>query len=215
MHALSTATVLGRDCEFSIDELVAGRPVVVQVDGECQLVMLARTASVASTAFLIRHGSGLLIAAMDVADLRRLQVPAIHPLSGGPEFHVAVDAADGITTGISASDRARTIRLLADPDCQPASLQRPGHVMLGRVDLAENSSTGKPFNCAAMLAELAAGPGVPSVLTALESVDGLHTAQPDEGAAFADEHDLAFVSSDEISREWYRTFTGGVDDWFG
>jgi 3,4-dihydroxy 2-butanone 4-phosphate synthase/GTP cyclohydrolase II len=96
------------------------------------LAFPAATATTAQLHFAIRHSSGLIHAAMPGALLDALRVPD-QPVLGaensGAGFTVAVDAAAGIGTGISAKDRARTVRVLADPRTAAADLIRPGHVL--------------------------------------------------------------------------------------
>ena len=79
----------------------------------------------------MRHGSGLLCAPMPQAWADRLHLPPMVTDNQDPRrtaYTVSVDAATGVGTGISAADRARTVRLLADPDSGPQDLIRPGHV---------------------------------------------------------------------------------------
>ncbi|MET4165998.1 MULTISPECIES: 3,4-dihydroxy-2-butanone-4-phosphate synthase [Gordonia] len=122
--------------ERCVDQLRLGRPVIVIDDAdrenEADLVMPAQFADVDDIAFFLEHASGFLCVAMTADRLAELELPPMvddptDPL--GTAFTVSVDAAVGVTTGISAADRARTIRTLADPDVGPTDLTRPGHVM--------------------------------------------------------------------------------------
>ncbi|GAA1391274.1 hypothetical protein GCM10009613_33430 [Pseudonocardia kongjuensis] len=112
----------------------AGRPVLVTGCAgpvPVQLVADPATAGPAGTAWLIRHGSGLLTAPLTAGRAVLLGLPPMSVTAdsrrGGPT--VTVDAATGIGTGISAVDRARTLRVLADPGASRSDLTRPGHVM--------------------------------------------------------------------------------------
>jgi 3,4-dihydroxy 2-butanone 4-phosphate synthase/GTP cyclohydrolase II len=101
-------------------------------ENEGDAIMAAEFATKASIAWIIRHSSGLLCAPMtkDVAD--RLELPLMVVDNQDPKktaYTVTADAATGITTGISAFDRARTLRVLADPCSRPSDLIRPGHVL--------------------------------------------------------------------------------------
>ncbi|WP_353809200.1 GTP cyclohydrolase II [Agromyces sp. SYSU T00194] len=116
--------------------LRAGRPVLVADDegreNEGDAIISAGLASQEWIAWMVRHTSGYLCAPMpnDLAD--RLELPLMTLDSQDARrtaYTITVDAADGVTTGISASDRAHTLRVLADPDATPASLIRPGHVV--------------------------------------------------------------------------------------
>ncbi|MFC5287077.1 3,4-dihydroxy-2-butanone-4-phosphate synthase [Actinokineospora guangxiensis] len=119
----------------AVMDLRAGRPVIVVDDedreNEGDLVMAAEHATTQALAFYMRHTSGLVCAPMapEVAD--RLLLPPMVARNEDPEqtaYTVSVDAADGIGSGISAADRAHTLRRLADPAIEPAGLRRPGHV---------------------------------------------------------------------------------------
>lgn len=116
-------------------ELAAGRSVIVvdRSDGfAASIVLAAELASPQSMAFLVRHTSGFVCVAMPTTDLVRLDLPpmrGVRETTGRPDFAVSVDAATGVSTGISAADRARTVRLLADPKSSAGDLTRPGHVI--------------------------------------------------------------------------------------
>ncbi|MEW1953751.1 3,4-dihydroxy-2-butanone-4-phosphate synthase [Terrabacter sp. NPDC080008] len=122
--------------EEAFEALRAGRPVLVLDDedreNEGDLVLAAQTATEDWMAWTIRHSSGYLCAPMpgDVAD--RLHLPLMVAENRDPlrtAYTVSVDAAAGITTGISAADRLRTVQVLADPGSTAADLIRPGHVL--------------------------------------------------------------------------------------
>ena len=122
--------------EQALDALRAGRPVLVadneDRENEADVVLAAQTASTEWIAWTIRHSSGYLCAPMTAARADALELPLMVPQSQDPRrtaYTVTVAAADAITTGISAADRARTIRILADPDATAADLIRPGHVL--------------------------------------------------------------------------------------
>jgi 3,4-dihydroxy 2-butanone 4-phosphate synthase/GTP cyclohydrolase II len=122
--------------EEALAALRAGRPVLVTDDedreNEGDVVLAAETLTSEWMAWTIRHSSGYICAPMpdEVAD--RLSLPLMVPDNRDPlrtAYTVTVDAAEGTTTGISAADRARTVRTLADPDATADSLIRPGHVV--------------------------------------------------------------------------------------
>ncbi|GAA1989675.1 3,4-dihydroxy-2-butanone-4-phosphate synthase [Terrabacter lapilli] len=122
--------------EEAFEALRSGRPVLVLDDedreNEGDLVLAAETATEEWMAWTIRHSSGYLCAPMpgDVAD--RLELPLMVAENRDPlrtAYTVSVDAASGITTGISAADRLRTVQVLAHPDSVPADLIRPGHIL--------------------------------------------------------------------------------------
>ncbi|MFW6690562.1 bifunctional 3,4-dihydroxy-2-butanone-4-phosphate synthase/GTP cyclohydrolase II [Streptomyces sp. MAR4 CNX-425] len=123
--------------ERAIEEIAAGRPVVVVDDedreNEGDLVAAAELITPATVAFMMRECSGMICMPMAGEDLDRLAIPQMvqrNTESMRTAFTVTVDAspAHGVGTGISASDRATTIRLLADPAAAPADFVRPGHI---------------------------------------------------------------------------------------
>lgn len=82
--------------------------------------------------FMATHGRGLICAPISQEIAERLGLPLMvrrNTESHGTNFTVAVDAADGVTTGISSADRARTVRVLANPLSEPQDLVRPGHIL--------------------------------------------------------------------------------------
>ena len=122
--------------EEALAAVAAGRPVVV-VDGEDRenegdLIVAAELIDVATMSFVVRHTSGFVCVALPGGECERLALPPLH--AGGTDafgtaYRVTVDAVDGVSTGISARDRARTARLLADATTGPGDLSRPGHVV--------------------------------------------------------------------------------------
>jgi 3,4-dihydroxy 2-butanone 4-phosphate synthase/GTP cyclohydrolase II len=112
------------------DELGRGHPAVVHNGREAVFVLPLAEVSAPAVAFLVRRGSGLLIAALPRDRCDELGLPRMWGAFERPsDYCVTVDAADGITTGISATDRAATLGRLADPAAGPADFTRPGHVL--------------------------------------------------------------------------------------
>jgi 3,4-dihydroxy 2-butanone 4-phosphate synthase / GTP cyclohydrolase II len=121
--------------EHAIAEIAAGRAVVVIDDedreNEGDIVFAAEHATAELVGFAVRWTSGVLCVPLAGADCDRLVLPpmcAVNEDRKGTAYTVSVDARAGVTTGISAAERARTIRALADPATRPADLTRPGHV---------------------------------------------------------------------------------------
>jgi len=122
--------------ELALEHLRRGRPVVVVDDesreNEGDVVLSAELASAEWIAWTVRVSSGFVCAPMtnEIAD--RLDLPpmvAHNEDARGTAYTVSVDAAAGVTTGISASDRATTLRTLASPTSVRDDLHRPGHVL--------------------------------------------------------------------------------------
>jgi len=122
--------------ETALAQLRLGRPVLVVDDdhreNEGDVVLSAELATTQWVAWTVRHSSGLLCAPMPDAVADRLQLPLMvrdNQDPRGTAYTVSVDARDGVTTGISAADRTRTVRVLADPTAGPGDVVRPGHVL--------------------------------------------------------------------------------------
>lgn len=121
--------------ETAIQTIAAGGTVIVTDDegreNEGDLVMAAEKATPELVNMMIRHARGLICVPMTEPQLKRL---GINPMvqqnreAHRTAFTVSVDATEGITTGISAFDRARTIKLLSDPDTRSDELVQPGHI---------------------------------------------------------------------------------------
>lgn len=124
------------DIPTALVALRAGKPVIVADDegreNEGDIVMAAQFASQEWIAFTVRHTSGYLCAPMPNETADRLGLPLMVAQSQDPRgtaYTVSVDAANRLSTGISASDRANTLRVLADPESTPESIIRPGHIL--------------------------------------------------------------------------------------
>lgn len=194
----------------AVTDLRAGRMVIVvdaenpQDDGD--LMFAAAHATPERVAFMVRHTSGILCVPMPASDLDRLHLPPMVVVNEDPRgvgYSVTVDARTGITSGISAADRAHTISLLANPATQPSDLSRPGHVFpLRAVDGGVLRRAGHT-EAAVDLARLA---GLPPVAVIGEVVD-------DDGAvargerlrAFASQHGLTIVTMADLIAYRRRT----------
>jgi 3,4-dihydroxy 2-butanone 4-phosphate synthase/GTP cyclohydrolase II len=121
--------------ERALREIAAGRPVVVVDDpgreNEGDLIMAAEDATPEWMAFFMRYSTGIICAPMTGELCDRLELAPMHHVNQdrkGTAFTVSVDARDGITTGVSAADRARTLTVLADPKSGRDAVTRPGHL---------------------------------------------------------------------------------------
>lgn len=123
----------------TIPEVIAdirkGRMVIVTDDAdrenEGDLVMAASKVTATAVNFMAKHGRGLICAPVTEERAQKLglqRMVAHNREMYATDFTVSVDAAKGITTGISANDRAATIRVLVNADSRPADLVQPGHV---------------------------------------------------------------------------------------
>src|SRR5580658_685292 len=100
-------------------------------ENEGDLLMAAESVTPAAINFMARHGRGLICVPTTFERLKQLgieQMVAQNAETFRTDFQVSVDAAKGVTTGISAADRALTIKIMADPTAVPEDLVQPGHV---------------------------------------------------------------------------------------
>ncbi len=189
--------------EQAVADIAAGRPVVVVDDAdrenEGDLVFAASLASPELLAFTIRYARGLICVPMLGEDLDRLKLPQMtsdNQEHMGTAFTISVDAREGITTGISAADRARTIQLLADPGTQAGDLVRPGHLFPLRY--AEGGVLRRRGHTEAAV-DLARLAGLPPAGVVAEVVndDGTMARLP-RLREFADEHGLTLISIEQL-----------------
>lgn len=125
----------GQRVETALERLRAGQ-VIILVDDESRenegdLVLAAEHATPEQINFMAKHGRGLVCLSLTEERTRQLDLPLMvkdNQARHGTGFTVSIDAREGITTGISAADRAHTIRLAVDPQCTPHDLVRPGHI---------------------------------------------------------------------------------------
>lgn len=185
--------------EVAVAEIAAGRPVVVldaaDREDEGDLVMAAEHMTPAWMAFFVRHGTGYVCAPMEESRADRLGLPlmvARGEESMGTAFTVTVDAREGVGTGISAADRARTTRLLADDATTAADLVRPGHLAPLRARAGGVLTRPGHTEAAVDLARLA-GCAPVGVIVELVDDDGSMRRAP-SCRALADEHDLVVVT---------------------
>ena len=183
----------------AIAAIAAGHAVVVVDDedreNEGDLVFAASKATAELVGFMIRHTSGVVCVPMRGEELDRLNLPPMTYVNEdrkGTAYSVSVDARDGISTGISAADRARTIRTLVDSATEPWEITRPGHVFPLRAQpggvLQRAGHTEASVDLAALAGLAPAG-----VICELVNDDGSMMRAP-ECRAFADEHGLLMVS---------------------
>lgn len=121
--------------EDIIADIAAGKIVIVTDDedreNEGDLIAAASGITPESINFMATHGRGLICTPITERRARELDLPIMVQRNmerHGTNFTVSVDAAEGITTGISAADRARTIQIIADPKTRPTDLVQPGHI---------------------------------------------------------------------------------------
>lgn len=185
----------------AIADVAAGKAVVVVDDedreNEGDLIFAAELATPELVAFMVRHTSGYICVSLTESDASRLGLPPMVEANQdrrGTAYAVTVDAREGVSTGISATDRATTIRLLAGALTTADQLSRPGHVVPLRARAGGVLRRPGHTEAAVDLAVLA-GLRPAGVLCELVSQrDPVGMAQLPELREFADEHGLAVIS---------------------
>lgn len=191
--------------EQAIRDIAAGRPVVVVDDedreNEGDLVIAAEKATPEIVAFMMSECRGLICAPMENDELERLELPQMvghNTESMKTAFTVSVDAsaAHGVTTGISAADRAATLRLLAGGTAGPGDFVRPGHVFPLRARtggvLVRNGHTEAAVDLARLAGLRPAG-----AIVEIAGEDGVMLRLP-QLVPFARKHGLTIISIEDL-----------------
>ncbi|MEF3117210.1 bifunctional 3,4-dihydroxy-2-butanone-4-phosphate synthase/GTP cyclohydrolase II [Streptomyces chrestomyceticus] len=204
--AVERDAVLALDpVEQAVADIAAGRPVVVVDDenreNEGDLIVAAERATPEILAFMMSECRGLICAPMEGAELDRLALPQMvehNTESMRTAFTVSVDAtpAHGVSTGISAADRATTLRLLASGEAAPTDFVRPGHIFPLRAReggvLARNGHTEAGVDLARL-----AGLRPAAAIVEIAGEDGTMLRLP-ELVPFARKHGLSIISIEDL-----------------
>jgi 3,4-dihydroxy 2-butanone 4-phosphate synthase/GTP cyclohydrolase II len=183
----------------AIEEIRQGRIVIVVDDAdrenEGDLIMAAERVTPEAIAFIVRHSSGVICMPVVGQRLDELEIPlmvAANTDSRRTAFTISVDARAGVTTGISAADRARTIQAIIHPSTEPADLSRPGHIFPLRYREGGVLKRAGHTEAAVDLARLA-GLYPAGVLCETVNEDGTMARLPDL-TIFAHVHGLKLIS---------------------
>jgi 3,4-dihydroxy 2-butanone 4-phosphate synthase/GTP cyclohydrolase II len=204
-HGTGGETLALDPVEQAIADIAAGRPVVVVDDedreNEGDLVFAAELASPELIAFMMTECRGLICAPLEAPDLERLELPqmvAQNTESMRTAFTVSVDASrdHGTTTGISAADRATTLRLLADPGSRPGDFVRPGHIFPLRARPGGVLTRSGHTEASVDLARLA-GLRPAAGICEIANEDGTMARLP-ELVPFARKHGLSIISIEDL-----------------
>ncbi len=196
--------------ERAVAAVAAGGAVIVVDDedreNEGDLIFAAEKATPELLAFMVRYTSGYICAPLTEGDADRLELPPMYHTNQdrrGTAYTVTVDAREGVATGISAADRAHTIRLLADPGTTAADLARPGHVVPLRAKaggvLRRPGHTEATIDLTTLAGLRPAG-----VLCELVNDDGTMMRLPDM-VPFAEAHGLPLISIADLIAYRRRT----------
>ena len=191
--------------EQALSEIRKGRMVILTDDedreNEGDLVMAAEKATPQTINFMATHGRGLICLSLTEERIRRLNLPLMVHDNTSPfqtAFTVSIEAARGVTTGISAADRARTIQAAVAPNAKPGDLVRPGHIFPLRARdggvLVRTGQTEGSVDLARMAGLEPAG-----VICEIMKPDGSMARRPDL-VRFARKHKLVLLSVADIIR---------------
>jgi 3,4-dihydroxy 2-butanone 4-phosphate synthase/GTP cyclohydrolase II len=215
----------------ALKEIRRGKLVILTDDedreNEGDLVMAAEKVTPQAINFMAKHGRGLICLSLTEERLKQLQLPLMvqdNSSSFGTAFTVSVEAARGVTTGISAADRAHTIKVCVAKDARPSDLVRPGHIFPLRAReggvLVRTGQTEGSVDLARLAGLYPAG-----VICEVMNEDGTMARRP-ELTKFAKRHGLTLLSvadlityrlaherlvrrvaTQQVSREPYGDFT--------
>ena len=193
------------DVPTAIAEIRAGRMIVVVDDedreNEGDLTMAAESITPDAINFMAKYGRGLVCLAMTeerLDDLRLGPMSAENTSNFGTAFTESIDARDGVTTGISAYDRARTIQVAIDPRTRPGDLARPGHIFPLRARKGGVLVRAGQTEASVDLARLA-GMNPAGVICEIMNDDGTMSRVP-ELTKFCAEHNLKMLTVAELIR---------------
>jgi 3,4-dihydroxy 2-butanone 4-phosphate synthase/GTP cyclohydrolase II len=189
--------------EEAVEEFKRGRMVIVVDDedreNEGDLTMAAERIDGEAVAFIRKHASGVVCVPMTTERLDQLDIPQMvmrNEARLGTAFTVSVDAREGVTTGISAADRACTIRVLADPTTAPQDLVKPGHIFPLRAREGGVLVRAGQTEAAVDLCRLA-GLAPVGVICEITNADG-SMARLGDLKRFAKRHDLKLITVKDL-----------------
>jgi 3,4-dihydroxy 2-butanone 4-phosphate synthase/GTP cyclohydrolase II len=187
----------------AIEDIKRGRMVIVVDDedreNEGDLTMAAELCGPEDVAFIRKYASGVICVPMSAERLNELDLPQMvsrNEARLGTAFTVSVDAREGVTTGISAADRSRTIKVLADPRTKPPDLVKPGHIFPLRAREGGVLVRAGQTEAAVDLCRLS-GLAPAGVICEITNSDGSMARMP-ELKRFARRHGLAIITVKEL-----------------
>jgi len=196
--------------EEAVSRLARGQQIIVVDDedreNEGDLIFAADMVTPEAINFMARHGRGLICVSLTPDRCDELELPLMvekNTSSHGTAFTVSVEARDGTTTGISAHDRAATVRVLVDPRTKPSELRRPGHMFPLRARRGGVLKRAGHTEASVDLARLA-GLTPSGVLCEIMDEDGQMARLP-RLQAFAAEHGLGILTVADLIAYRMRT----------
>lgn len=192
--------------EEIIADLKAGKMVIIMDDedreNEGDLIMLAEHVRPEDVNFMARFGRGLICLTLTRERCRQLRLPLMVNDNGaqhGTKFTVSIEAAEGVTTGISAHDRACTIAAAVQPDARPEDVVQPGHIFPLMAEPGGVLNRAGHTEAGCDLARLAGAKEPAAVIVEILNEDGTMARRPDL-ERFAKEHDLKLGTIADLIR---------------
>ena len=189
--------------EEAVEDMKAGRMVILVDDedreNEGDLTIAAEKVTAQVINFMAKHGRGLICLSLTPEKVEQLQLPMMSELntsSFGTAFTVSIEAKKGVTTGISASDRAKTIKTAINPRTKPDDIARPGHIFPLRAQPGGVLQRAGQTEGSVDLARLA-GMNPAGVICEIMNDDGTMARVP-QLAAFAKKHGLKMVTIKDL-----------------
>ena len=200
----------------ALDDFARGKFLIVTDDesreNEGDLIVLAEKVTIEQVAFMVRHTTGILCVAIDRASARRLNLPLMYESNQDTRktaFTVSVDLA-GVSTGVSAEERAATVRALADASLKPEQLIRPGHIFPLIAHPEGLKARGGHTEAGIALSQLVGGSPA-ALLSEIVNDDG-SMARGEALRLFAKEHQIKTITIEELTRHWLESASGASDE---
>lgn len=191
----------------ALDDFKAGKFVIVTDDAdrenEGDLFILGSTVTAETMGFMVRYTSGVICAAMTESIAKRLELPYMvkrNQDSKQTAFTISIDAKAGLTTGISAAERANTLNLLSSENSISTDFVRPGHIFpLVANNLGLSARRGHTEAAVVMAAAIGASPVV--AISEIVNDDG-SMARGDALFDFAKAHEIEIITIEELAKEF-------------
>jgi 3,4-dihydroxy 2-butanone 4-phosphate synthase/GTP cyclohydrolase II len=200
----------------ALEDFKAGKFLIVTDDesreNEGDLIVLAEKVTAEQTAFMVRYTTGILCVAIDKSTARRLELPMMFESNQDKRktaFTVSVDFAEGVSTGVSAIERTRTINALAKSGARADQFVRPGHIFPLIAHEGGLTARGGHTEAGLALTQLV-GASPAALLSEIVNEDG-SMARGEALRAFAAEHQIKTITIDELTQYWESNFKSTVE----
>ncbi len=202
--------------QSALEDFKAGKFLIVTDDesreNEGDLIILAEKVTAEQTAFMVRYTTGILCVAIDKKTARRLELPMMYESNQDRRktaFTVSVDFAEGVSTGVSAIERTKTINALAEGNARADQFVRPGHIFPLIANDGGLSVRGGHTEAGLALTQLV-GASPAALLSEIVNEDG-SMARGDDLRAFAAEHQIQTITIEELTQYWEANYKSSIE----